>query len=330
MKLPGGGTFVLQHVTSPEESCVSDPCPSAQPSWGPAAQPCHRGSQGSAAVLGHSGRAVLHFSPALGWGKSDILEWAAAHSPRCWGHEAALSTVLGFWSKSGCKLLLLHVRPSLNPGEEVKIFLCPKLFLKWLLKCFPENAEADWLRKNSSFCSIKKHRRWMYLYHCHCRQCVRIFFSVFETKGTYIIGTMMYYPKKSVGSLELVNDHGPKVLHRELSWKVILCRQVLDLSQISMLSFKRKAYIFLIIKSGLDYIYKSITYVTKGTVDVSIFAKFKNASSAWNPVLTVFSLFMGFMYVLGWFFSLDLMVGLVFFINTWSFYWEVTEFMCCI
>lgn len=42
----------------------------------------------------------------------------------------------------------------------------------------------------------------------------------------------------------------------------------------------RLKYIFLIIKSELDYIYKSITYVTKGTVDVSIFAKFKNASSA--------------------------------------------------
>lgn len=47
-------------------------------------------------------------------------------------------------------------------------------------------------------------------------------------------------PKKSVESPELFSDHGPKVCDGELNWKVILCRQYLDLSQISVSSCKRK------------------------------------------------------------------------------------------
>lgn len=67
-------------------------------------------------------------------------------SHRWWGNEATLSVMLGFWSKSHRKILL-HSLPSLDPDEDFKIFLGPKLFLKLLIKCFSENAEADKLIK---------------------------------------------------------------------------------------------------------------------------------------------------------------------------------------
>lgn len=156
-------------------------------------------------------------------------------SHRWWGNEATLSVMLGFWSKSHRKILL-HILPSLDPDEDFKIFLGPKLFLKLLIKCFSENAEADKLIKGKQFFLYQEAQK-MNVSLTLSLKTMWIFFSVFETKVTYVIRTMIYYPKNQWDPLSCLVTMVQKSVMENLTkkssyvgrtwtWVKFLCRLV--------------------------------------------------------------------------------------------------------
>lgn len=98
---------------------------------------------------------------------------------RWWGSKATLSIMLLFRNKTGCMLLLCVTQSVVKQmkGSNL-IILGPKLFLKLLIKCFSENAETVELvkEKQQPFFALAKTTNDK----CHCRECVRFFFSVYN------------------------------------------------------------------------------------------------------------------------------------------------------
>lgn len=199
----GGGTFMLQHMTSSgrKSACLILVLWLCQPSW--ARHCCVTGTLRAPGA--GSLRSDTRGFPREGWAPTAPVLCVRENgtcwneplpaSHRWWGNEATLPIMLGFWSKLDCKLLLC-ILPSLDPEEEFKIVLGSKLFLKLLIKCFSENAEADELIKGKQkFLLYQEAQKMNVSLNIVTEDNVSIFFSVFETKVTYVTWTMMYYPK---------------------------------------------------------------------------------------------------------------------------------------
>lgn len=151
----GGDTFMLQHMTSSGRKSA----PLVLVLWlcqaklGPDTAVRAPGASSLCSDMhGFPREGCAATAPVLCvWENGTFWNELLPVSHRWWGNEATLPVVLHVWSKSGCQLWL-HCLLSLDPDEEFKIFLCPELFLKLLLKCFPENAEADkWIKGKQQF-----------------------------------------------------------------------------------------------------------------------------------------------------------------------------------
>lgn len=202
----GGGTFVLQMTSWGGNLHVwfLSFVPSPAQFQGRASDTAEfQGLWGLPVLEASRGRAVPPPPSALCLGKSDILSELLPARSRRWGNGATPSILLGFWSKSGCKLLLQSI-PSLDRDEEFKIFLEPKSFFKFLIKCSPENAEADELIKGKQFLLYQEAQNMnVFLSLSLSTVCENVFLCIWN-KGEICHADNDVLPKKSVGSLELV------------------------------------------------------------------------------------------------------------------------------
>lgn len=107
--------------------------------------------------------------------------WLLPVSCRWWGNKAALSNMLVFRNKSGCVLLLCIIQCVVKQMKGSNfLILGAKLFLKLVIKCCSENAEAVEL--------IKGKQQTLLYQKALKEKCVRIFFLfMFEGKVRYVI-----------------------------------------------------------------------------------------------------------------------------------------------
>lgn len=219
----GGGTFVLQMTSSGRKSACLILVLCAKPSSVSGQGFRHSWVSGTLraprARRLPEGGLCLPLTVLCAWENRTFWSELLPAGRRRWGNGATLSILLGFWSKSGCKLLLQSI-PSLGRDEEFKIFLEPKSFFKFLIKCSPENAQADELIKRKQFLLYQEAQNMNVSLSLSLSTMCENFFLCIWNKGEIRHADNDVLPKKSAGSLELVSDHGPDVCGRELNWKL--------------------------------------------------------------------------------------------------------------